>query len=71
MFRQHVLETCRGMKQNLLWNKFLCIKLVKYWDKYTEMHGQENVKTYWLCNFSKYKIRLTKDYANASKHVGD
>jgi len=22
----------------------LCIKLVKYWDKYTEMHGQQNVK---------------------------
>ena len=31
--------------------KFLCIKLVKYWDKYTEMHGQQNVKIlklfYW------------------------
>ena len=23
----------------------LCIKLVKYWDKCTEMHGQQNVKT--------------------------
>jgi len=23
----------------------LCIKLVNYWDKYTEMHGQQNVKT--------------------------
>jgi len=22
----------------------LCIKLVNYWDKYTEMHGQKNVK---------------------------
>jgi len=22
----------------------LCIKLVKYWDKFTEMHGQQNVK---------------------------
>jgi len=22
----------------------LCIKLAKYWDKYTEMHGQQNVK---------------------------
>ena len=22
----------------------LCIKLVTYWDKYTEMHGQQNVK---------------------------
>ena len=22
----------------------LCIKLVKYWDKYTDMHGQQNDK---------------------------
>ena len=29
----------------------LCIKLVNYWDKYTEMHGQQNVKkkkTTWM-----------------------
>ena len=31
------------------WNKTYCktmlwIKLVKYWDKYTKMHGQQNVK---------------------------
>ena len=38
MFRAHVLETCRG--------KILCIKLVNYWDKYTDMHGQQNVKIY-------------------------
>jgi len=25
-------------------HKILCIKLVNYWDKYTEMHGQQNVK---------------------------
>jgi hypothetical protein len=24
--------------------KILCIKFVNYWDKYTEMHGQQNVK---------------------------
>jgi hypothetical protein len=45
--------------QNLFHNKFnlmplheiklivkqiLCVKLVKYWDKYTKMHGQQNVK---------------------------
>ena len=24
----------------------LCIKLVKYRDKYTEMHGQQNIKKY-------------------------
>jgi len=23
---------------------YLCIKLVNYWDKYTAMHGQQNVK---------------------------
>ena len=38
MFRAHVLETYKGMKQ------ILCIKLVKYWYKYTEMHDQQNVK---------------------------
>jgi hypothetical protein len=24
--------------------KILCIKLVNYWDKYTEMHGRQNDK---------------------------
>ena len=24
--------------------KILCIKLVNYWDKYTEIYGQQNVK---------------------------
>ena len=24
--------------------QILCIKLVKYWDKYTEVHGQQNIK---------------------------
>ena len=36
MFRAHVLETCK--------TKILCIKLVNYWDKYTEMHDQQNVR---------------------------
>jgi len=32
--------------------KSLCIKLVNYWDKYTEMHGQQNVKKKkWQCMF--------------------
>jgi len=25
-------------------HKILCIKLVNYQDKYTEMHGQQNIK---------------------------
>jgi len=29
----------------LIVKQILYIKLVKYWDKYTEMHGQQNVKT--------------------------
>jgi len=29
---------------NLFKTKILCIKLVNYWDKYTEMHGQKNVE---------------------------
>ena len=28
--------------------QILCIKLVEYWDKYTEMHGQQNVKKKFL-----------------------
>ena len=36
MFRAHVLETC-------IVKQILYIKLVKYWDKYTQMHGQQNV----------------------------
>jgi len=34
------------------WNKTYCetkilyIKLVNYWDKYTDMHGQHNIKNY-------------------------
>jgi len=39
-----VLETCRGMKETYCEIKILCIKLVNYWDKYTEMHGQQNIK---------------------------
>ena len=27
----------------LIVKQILCIKLVKHWDKYTEMHGQQNV----------------------------
>ena len=30
--------------KKLIVKQILCIKLVKYWDKYTEMHGQQNVK---------------------------
>ena len=26
----------------------LCIKLVNYWDKYTEMHGQQNIKIHGI-----------------------
>ena len=28
----------------LIVKQILCIKLVKYWDKYTKMHSQQNVK---------------------------
>ena len=40
------------------WNKtivkqMLCIKLVKYWDKYTKMHGQQNDKISRTVTFSK------------------
>jgi len=44
MFRAHVLEICRGMKLTYCKTKILCIKLVNYRYKYTEMHGQQNIK---------------------------
>ena len=37
------------------------IKLVNYWDKYTEMHGQQNVKIYLCSNFRfffQYAVRI-------------
>jgi len=36
MFRAHEIK--------LIVKQILCIKLVKYRDKYTEIHGQQNVK---------------------------
>jgi len=33
----------------LIVKQIFCVKLVKYWDKYTEMHGQQNVKNHCLC----------------------
>ena len=41
--------------------KILCIKLVNYWDKYTEMHGQQNIK---ICY--KYVLILYKQFMNIS-----
>jgi len=43
-----VLESCRGMKWTYCETKILCIKLVRYWEKYTEMHGQQKIKI-WVC----------------------
>jgi len=47
------------------WNKLivkliLCIKLVKYWDKYTEMHGQQNIKihTSSILNYHLLSINM-------------
>jgi len=34
-----------------VFNQILCIKLVKYWDKFTEMHGQQNVK---ICKYVRH-----------------
>jgi len=48
------------------WNKtyvkqILCIKLVECWDKYTEMHGQQNVKNWWNWSRPVLKIILAFD----------
>jgi len=34
------------------------MKLVNYWDKYTEMHGQQNVKTCYLEYSSKEEVNM-------------
>jgi len=34
----------RGLVLKRIVKQILCINLVKYWDKYTEMHGQQNVR---------------------------
>jgi len=36
--------------------KILCIKLVNYWDKYTEIHDQQNAKNYILNFYLEVKI---------------
>jgi len=51
----HVFETCRGMKETYCKTNILCIKLVNYWDKYAEMHGQQNVKI-WRKYFVRCRI---------------
>ena len=64
---------------NIFKTKMLCIKLVNYWDKYTETHGQQNVKIYEydvtsqkivIChvNLKPYKLcelQLTRNWALA------
>jgi len=47
MFRAHVLI----ITIKLIVKQILCIKLDNYWDKYTEMHGQQNVKIMWSFTF--------------------
>jgi len=52
----HVLSTCAHHQEvkialHSLWyhHTYRCddtIKVVNYWDKYTETHGQQNVKIY-------------------------
>jgi len=57
------------------WNKFivkliLCIKLVKYWDKHTEMHGQQNVKnTIYVKQFSPRKSCLFETVEKCSRAI--
>jgi len=55
MFQAHVLIIRRSKLHYTAYGiitKILCIKLVNYWDKYTEMHGQQNVK---ICNAKQAK----------------
>jgi len=42
--------------KNLIVKQILCIKFVKYWDKYAEMHGQTNVKKIHVWYFSTIMV---------------
>jgi len=52
-----MMSTCaRNMYRyeiKLTVKQILCINMVKYWDKYTAMHGQQKVKNY---SFGWYKL---------------
>ena len=39
-----------------------------YWDKYAEMHGQQNVKNILYCTCSGYSC-LPEDEPSGQKHV--
>jgi len=59
-----MMSTCaRNMYRHeikLIVKQILCISLVKYWDKYTKMHGQQNVKIVeQISNYEKSSIRLS------------
>jgi len=40
----------------------LCIKFVNYWDKYTEMHGQQNIKKVWNLSTCLMRNHTTKKW---------
>ena len=68
----HVLETCRGMKWNL--KQILCIKLVKYWDKYEYLVNRELgsllgiVTTLWA---GWHSVRLPAGTRDPSLNLSD
>ena len=41
----------------------MCNKLVNYWDKYTEMHGQQNVKIcdQWFLYVGDYRHKIRNE----------
>jgi len=50
----------------LIVKQISCIKLIKYWDKYTEMHGQQNVKKLLVFVFqSNFIYRNERNLKNA------
>jgi len=48
--------------------QILCIKLVKYRDKYTEMHGQQNVKTLQVIDIQMYFLHF-EYFSNGNKFI--
>jgi len=61
-------HTCRCDEIKLIVKQILCIKLVKYWDKYTETHGQQNVKICERDMFGYKKEELIKPPEREKNH---
>ena len=71
-----VFETYRVYNKLIIKKKILCIKLVNYWDKYTEMRGQQNIKIFrdvtpWrqINNYWSFAVAFYLRYQGQAVHL--